>query len=353
MLALLLAMRAGMLVLEVPLRRGGTTRAWRSTASAWALVAVSTGITAWRGFPQPGRMGIATVGADMFASATAVAVRSLGAPDEFDWTAGAAYWSAAAVGGAVRGPVRQAAAVTPLAAAYVGVRLRNAGAAVRGMRVIQDFLLFYVFAVGVGEVIRRMRLAAVEIESEAEQAVRSAAAATRLEEEYRARRELHVGAVDALEAIRERWGGDADGARRVAATEARRIRAWLDRESTARAVGRTADLLERIDEVADESQARGIHVELITVELGEVASPGAASALVDAVRVAVERAGRPGDRILVRLASDDDGLRVTARSRGDNPVRWDGVISAVSDAVEACGGQVALVGGRLEIGFPP
>ena len=62
---------------------------------------------------------------------------------------------------------------------------------------------------------------------------------------------------------------------------------------------------------------------------------------------------RPGDRILVRLASDNDGLRVTARSRGDNPVRWDGVTSAVSDTVAACGGQVALIGDRLEIGFPP
>lgn len=352
MLALFLAMRGGILLLEGPLYRGSGRRLTAANAAAWAAVAASTAVTGSRGFPRPGRRGLTTVAIDTAATATALAIRSFDAPGEFDWAAGAAFWSAASVGGPIESRWGQLLAVTPLASVYGAVRLRRNGAPVRGMRVVQDLVLLYVFAVGIGEVIRRMRLAAAEIESEVERAVNAAEVATRIEEEIRARSELHVGAVRALESIRRSWPRDEKGARRIAAAEARRIRGWLDREASGRGVGTMAELHAGLSAIVDEVGACGIDVELIAVELEQDVRPEAATALVAAVRYALVTASRPGDRILIRVVSQGDGVVLTARSRGSRDLPWAAVMEEVTASVEPCGGHAQVVGDRLEVGFP-
>lgn len=352
MLSLFLAMRGGILLLEGPLYRGTGRRPTAGSVAAWAAVATSTTVSGYRGFPRPGRQGVVTVAIDTAATAAALAIRSFDAPGEFDWTAGAAFWSAAAVGGPFESRLGQVLAVTPLAIAYGAVRTRRSGAPVRGMRVVQDVVLLYTFAVGIGEVIRRLRLAAAEIESETERAVRAAEVATRLEEELLARGELHVGAIRALETIRSQWRVDAEGAKRTAAIEARRIRRWLSRDGAAHRAGRGSDLLAGLDAIVDEAQSREVQIDVMTIELGDDVQSDAAAALLLAVGSAVEVAARAGDRILVRVMSDEDSLRATARSQGSGPIAWEDSIGELAAVVAPRGGHIAVVGDRLEIGFP-
>jgi signal transduction histidine kinase len=176
-----------------------------------------------------------------------------------------------------------------------------------------------------------------------EQGARAAAEETRNQEH----RLLHDSALQTLEAIAS-YDLDPDDLRHQARKEAAQLR-----RAIAGVELQTKGLIAGLEELAEEFAARGLRVELITVEVEHEPEEGIAEALCDASREALTNAAKHAgvSRVIMRVTSERDGVEVTVRDQGrgfDSALRNKGF--GIDNSIVR---RLAEVGGRAEISSEP
>ena len=174
-----------------------------------------------------------------------------------------------------------------------------------------------------------------------------------------AHRMIHDSALQTLEALSRDTTLSLNDVRSLAAAEAEALRrAISDRDDE------PADLVVRLRGVVDRFGTRGLKVELVTAELTNGAAPGVTAALCEAAGEAltnvVKHAGV--DRVVVRLATIPDGIRLTVRDHGKgyDTSRHDGGFGqqhSIRDRMEEVGGRAQIWsepgrGTRVELWAP-
>jgi signal transduction histidine kinase len=190
--------------------------------------------------------------------------------------------------------------------------------------------------VGGDLLIRRHRGNAVLIEQAGRDAVERAGSVAREHERARLNRELHVGALSTLEALRAEWQTDRTRARTIARREAIRLRRAIRSDHGVE----TLDVAFRLEEVARDLAGSGMRCELLVDDVEEL-SPPVATAVVDAVRAAlqnvIEHSGAA--HAIVRVAGTKAGIEITVRDRGRGSDRHASPPSVV-DPIRHVGGEV-------------
>lgn len=350
MLSLFLALRTGQLVLGLRLMFSGRRRGRVSeTFVAWSAVAGSTIFLGVRGFRSNSLQQLLPAAIDSLVSASALMVQARTLPTEFDWTAGVAFSSATVIGGSIKGVFAQVAAVSPLAAVLTCVRIaQGPGNRVRGIRIAHDVVTLYVVAVGLGEVARRLRETAVEVELETERAVANASLASKIEEAEHARFAIHDGTLKSLLSIREVWQNDRLAARRIAAIEAIRVRAQLARGKEGAELG---PIFLELDQLVEEFTRSGVLIDLVTAEIEDNPADCGSAALIASIRMALDYVSQDGDSFVVRLSRRDQALFVTLRARNERYVEWGEALKMVNSLLKPLGGKAAIVGDRMELRY--
>ena len=352
MLALFLAMRAGQLFLGLRLIVSGRGRGRRrvaETIATWSALAGVTLFVGMRGYRSNSFQQLTPALIDSLVSAGALVAQARTSPTEFDWTAGVAFTSAAAIGASITGVRAQFVAVSPLAAALTCVRIASGpGTRVSDVRIVHDVVSLYLAVVGIGTVARRLRETASEIELETEGAVANASLASKLEEAENARVGLHDGTLKSLLSIRQEWQSDRLSAQRIAAIEAIRVRTQLARGQGG---GELAPIFLELDQLADEFTRSGVLIDLVTAEIEDNPADFARDALIDAIRMALNYVSQKGDSFVVRLSRRDQALLVTLRARNERSVEWGQALMMVNALVQPLGGMATIVGDRLELEY--
>jgi signal transduction histidine kinase len=190
--------------------------------------------------------------------------------------------------------------------------------------------------VGGDLLIRRHRANAALIEQAEHDAVAHARRAAQTQERARAGIELHAGARTTLEELRAMWSSDRARARRVAQREAIRLRRAIRDDEGAE----TFDLVRQLEEVARAVAGSGMRCELVLDELAWQPSSETVTALMHAVRAALDNAIEHGGvtSAVVRVAEIERGIEVTVRDRGCGSVRRD-CPTSVAEPMQGVAGE--------------
>jgi hypothetical protein len=211
----------------------------------------------------------------------------------------------------------------------------------------------YLGAYATGAVlIRRLRRTASEIEVLHDDAVEHER--RRAEDDARARmhRELHGGALTALQDVRALWTTDRDAARARARTEAVRLRGALQGR-----LERGAGLTGELEAVVADAAGRGIRVELVPGDLAPEPTGAAVDGLVATIRVALADGDVVGRRVVLRARRAGEIVLVTLRDHSASSALREAASSRTARDIEAAGGCVdvwaeAGRGSRLTIEVP-
>ncbi len=202
------------------------------------------------------------------------------------------------------------------------------------------------FIVG-SSIIRLVRRLARDVDDARLKAVEQGARAAAQEARNHEHRLLHDSALQTLEAMAS-YDLDPNELRRQARKEAAALRRAIEgegRESTG--------LVARLQELTEESAARGLKVELITIEVDDDPEPLVAEALCDAAREALTNAAKHAgvSRVVMRAVSGRDGVELTVRDQG---IGFDSSEGKKGFGVEnSIVERMASVGGRAEIFSAP
>lgn len=254
-----------------------------------------------------------------------------------------------ALGAALSLEMREGAGISAsLAAAYVATTRESissgSGGAASAVANTLSYPVF--FAVAAGTVRHLLHLAG-DLDEARQKAVEEGARAAAEEARNREYRRLHDSALQTLEAIAS-YDLDPDDLRRQARREAAALRRAIAGEEP-----RTTRLVVGLEELADEFGARGLNVELLTLELEDEADSSVAEAFRDAAHEALTNAAKHAgvSRVVLRAVSAHDGIEVTIRDQGAgfDPAAPNSGFGIGNSIVR----RMAEVGGRAEITSTP
>jgi signal transduction histidine kinase len=206
------------------------------------------------------------------------------------------------------------ALTTGLAATYsatVAEALKShSGRAATAVANIASYPGFFVVGHTAGAVARRM---AGEVDLARRREVERSAELASERERNTAHRMIHDSVLQTLEVLSRDTSLSLDEVRKLAGAEAAALRRAIthrDREP--------ADIVVRLESVADRLRKRGLRVELVSAELGEDPEPAVTAALCDAAGEALTNVAKHSsvDRVVVRVSSVSGGIRLTVRDHG-------------------------------------
>ena len=254
-----------------------------------------------------------------------------------------------ALGAATSLDMREGAGISAsLATAYAATTRESIGSGSgRAASAVANTLSYPGFFAVAAGMVRLVRHLAGDLDDARQKAVEEGARAAAEEARNREHRRLHDSALQTLEAIAS-YDLDPDDLRRQARKEAatlRRAIAGEERPTTRLVVG--------LEELADEFGARGLTVELVTIELEDEADASVAEALRDASHEALTNAAKHAgvSRVVLRAVSAHNGIEVTIRDQGAgfDPSAPNSGFGIGNSIVR----RMAEVGGRADISSTP
>jgi signal transduction histidine kinase len=192
--------------------------------------------------------------------------------------------------------------------------------------------------VGGDTLLGRMRRGAADIEAARREAVERAERVAEERERNRLQRDLHQGALRALEEVRTALATDRSMARRIAQREAIRLRRALHGGFRSDA----SSIVLRVDALAQQLAESGLRVELVVDEIENEPVAGNADAMIDALRLVLRNVVEHAHTTtaIVRIVDSHQALEITVRDHGVGTERGE-VPTSVRVAIEAVGGDVS------------
>jgi signal transduction histidine kinase len=168
------------------------------------------------------------------------------------------------------------------------------------------------FLVGHSAVVVARRMAG-EVDRARYQEVERSAELASERERNAAHRMIHDSALQTLEVLSRDTSLSLSDVRKLAAAEAVALRrAITDRH------GEPTDLVVHLHDLTERLRGRGLRVELVSAELIDDPGPAITAALCDAAGEALTNVAKHAsvDRVVVRVASAQGGIRLTVRDHG-------------------------------------
>jgi signal transduction histidine kinase len=206
------------------------------------------------------------------------------------------------------------ALTTGLAAAYsvtVAETLRSrSGRATTAFANIASYPGFFV--VGHSAIVAARRMAG-EVDLARRREVEQSAELATERERNAAHRMIHDSALQTLESLSHDASLSLSEVRKLAGAEAVALRRAITKGH-----GEPADLVVRLHGLSDRLQKRGIKVELVSAGFVDDPDPAVTTALCDAAGEALTNVAKHAevDRVVVRISSVQDGIRLTVRDHG-------------------------------------